>query len=220
MKKFIAAILILTLALAAASCGALEGMKANLDSINAADKNGGDDGQPFDFDAIMSGDGDDKPLSKMSEKDKQEMIRQGKQLEVDISFGGDGSTTMKFKDGTVYVQNADGSWTFTNENCDIVEMGEKWPDNEYTRLLTKPELGKIVMTIVSNDVFTANFEGKDTAEAKKYVQKIIEKGFTVDPQESNIDGAYSYTASNDSGWSFQLFSADGQHSISLIKPEE
>jgi|GEM_PF-1103839 hypothetical protein len=241
MKIIISAILFLVILFSLGSCGIArdiakikDAAESVSEAVNEAVSDAMDDAvdsqsyetdidAEVDFDAIYSGEGDDNQvLSQLSEQEKQQIIADGKLAGIEITFGADGSTTMIYEDGSITVQNADGTWTYKNSEGEIGQLGVVWPDNEYTKLLPEPELlGELTLAASNESYFTASFTGTDTNQMKTFVEKAIEKGFTVNPETYEVTGDgefYSYTASNADGWVLTATSGSGQHLISLNKP--
>ena len=153
---------------------------------------------------------------------KQRIIEAAKAEGIDVSFGSDGSMTIIDEDGTKSVQHPDGTWTITDADGTVSQYGGTWPDNEYTRLLPKPDF-KLIAYSVEDGEFSVAFSDATVEQLKSYVEKVKAKGFTIDVEvmDENVMGIdiYSFTASNSSGYSVDIASSYGYCGLSLRKGE-
>lgn len=174
-----------------------------------------------DFSAIMEGKGGtDTVWGKQDAAARQQIIDAAKADGFDVSFGADGSMTVKDKDGTVFVQSTDGTWTMQGEDGQTAQLGGDWPDNEFTKLVPKPNFD--VMGASSDDgSFTVAFSGVEIEQVKAYADKVKAKGFTVDATEEsqNVYGVsiYTYTAYNSDGYCVEITFANGTSGITISK---
>ena len=101
-----------------------------------------------------------------------------------------------------------------------IPFGGDWPDNEFTRLVPKPDFRSVAAS-ASDDEFTAAFLSVTVDKIKAYAEKIKKSGFTVDAEEEdqNVYGIaiYSYTAYNDEGYCVELSFASGTGGLTISK---
>lgn len=125
---------------------------------------------------------------------------------------GDGNTVVQNKDGTIDVRGEDGA---------VAHIGSEWPNNEYTKLIPKPDF-EIVITTTSEEGFSASFQNVTVAQLKDYVNQIIKKGFTVDSTTTDEEmlgmAVYAYEASNAAGYKISVYSTAGIAGLTIEKP--
>ena len=98
----------------------------------------------------------------------------------------------------------------------------KWPDNEYTRLLPKPNI-TISFSASNEKSMEVLFSGATIEQLKAYAEQVKAAGFTVNPitsdEEEEAEGVYNYYAENAEGYEIGIFKAMGQSGFSLEKPK-
>ena len=230
MKKTVILLLALVLlaALGLSSCGALSPAGSVDDDapLTREEKTGaaasGSSGVSVpDFSAIMAGNGGTDTVWGMQDAAaRQQVIDSAKSEGFDVSFGSDGSMTVKDKDGTVYVQKPDGTWTMQGENGQSAQLGGDWPDNSFTKLLPKPDF-QLAGASTSESEFSAAFQSVNADQIRSYAEKVKAKGFNIDAEETdqNVYGivVYSYSASNADGYRVEISFASGTGAISISK---
>ncbi len=174
-----------------------------------------------DLASVMAGNGStDTVWGEQNAATQQEIINSAKADGYDVSFGKDGSMTVKGADGSVVVQNPDGTWTLNSSDGTTAQFGGDWPDNEFTKLLPKPDF-QLYGANSSNDGFTAASQSATVAQIKAYAEKVKAKGFTVDAEEDeqNVYGIviYTYKANNAAGFRVEITFASGTSGISISK---
>lgn len=159
---------------------------------------------------------------QMSAAEKATFIQQAALSGVDVTFNADGSTTFVYDDGTVARQNADGTWTYSNEDgTATTQLGGEWPDNEFTRLVPKPDFDELFGAVTEEKTFTILFTETDMGKTRAYIEAVKAKGFTKDA-ESVDETAFgvtvlSYSAKNAAGYKVTVSSAAGINSIMIEK---
>lgn len=233
MKKLLALLLSALLMLSLAACGG--GNESNDDPLkredgtsNPASQTGGDntpgtsaDIGDIDFGSILGGNGaTDVVYGKQDEATKQAIIDEAKKDGVDVSFGSDGSMTVKDTDGTEIVQKPDGTWVVKDGEGGEGQIGGNWPDNEFTKLVPKPDFTLTAANTDSNG-FTVAFSGATMEQMRDYAEKVKAKGFTIDPEseEQEVMGMviFTYAASNADGYRIEIVSAAGTSGITITK---
>ena len=232
MKKqllsFLALLLSLALLFLLTSCGSKPSAEVDDDPPLIRDDSTGSALTPAntaavlpDFASIMAGNGStDTVWGQQNAAIRQEIIDSAKADGYDVSFGDDGSMTVTDADGLVFVQKPDGTWTMQGENGQSTQLGGNWPDNEFTRLLPKPDFA-LAGASASNDGFSAAFQSVAVEQVRAYAEKVKAKGFTVDAEEvdQNVYGVviYTYTAYNASGYCVEISFASGTCGITISK---
>ena len=191
------------------------------DSTGSTSAPENDAGNVPDFSAIMAGNGGTDTVWGMQDPAaRQRIIDAAKADGFDVSFGADGSMTVKDKDGTVFVQSTDGTWTMQGEDGQTAQLGGNWPDNEFTRLVPKPGF-KLAGASTSEDEFSAAFQSVDVDQIKAYAEQVKASGFTVDAEEEdqNVYGVvvYTYSAYNADGYCVETTFANGTSGITISK---
>jgi hypothetical protein len=161
---------------------------------------------------------------KLSEYDaatRQAMIDAAKAEGGNLEFKSDGSVVYTDKDGSKSIQNADGTWTYEGADGEVGQYGGDWPENEFTKLLPKPDFALTAASTNANG-FTVAFTNVTAAQLKAYVEQVKAKGFTVDAEteDQEVMGIviYSYTAKNADGYEVGVFSTQGTSGLTLKKP--
>jgi hypothetical protein len=95
-----------------------------------------------------------------------------------------------------------------------------WADNEYTKQLSKPEIGIKAAGMVkagSSEMFSLTFaDGTTKEQIKACVEKVKSDGFTQGASESDDDTIYSYSAKNSAGYSVSVIWTDSPSSGGLM----
>ena len=97
---------------------------------------------------------------------------------------------------------------------------ENWPENEFTKLLPKPDLERYGPN-GDDSFFSVAFAGATVEQIREYAEKVKEAGFTVDPEV--IDGEmmgmtmFSYSASNGAGYTATVNFGSGSSAVSIRK---
>ena len=175
-----------------------------------------DKGTDIDFDAIFEGKSDIK-LTSLSESEQQAIIDAGEASGVKVVFTG-------IDDDVIFTRLSDGynaawmsgSWSFWSDS-DIKPA--EWPDDEFTRLIPKPDFDLFTTNTYEN-TFTAIFKNVTLDQIKAYTESVKTAGFTVS-QKLDENTAYRYTASNGKGYSIELTRyASSDQTVYLIITKE
>lgn len=170
----------------------------------------------IDFGSMMGGTASsDTVYGSMDEASKQQIKDAAKKEGIDISFGSDGSMTITDKTGLIVKQNPDGTWEI--QNGAGVE-GTAWPDNKFTRLISKPSFTYMLMS--------ANEYGMEITsttatidQIREYAAAVKTAGFTQNALEMEQDGIYSYSAYNTEGYMIEIHQMSGATGISILAPQ-
>lgn len=235
MKQMITLLLSALLALSLAACGGGNDKTSNdplmRDDGTTQEQHGqppdaantpGNTAPDIDFGAVMDGKGAaDTVWGKQDESTKQAIIADAKKDGLDVSFGTDGSMTVKDPgNGETFVQNPDGTWTYQDEKGEEAQIGGNWPDNEFTKLLPKPDF-ELTATSGDDSIFTATFTGATIEQIRDYTEKVKSAGFTVDPEEMDTEtmgmAMFSYSASNGKGYTAMVNFANETSYVSVGK---
>ena len=213
MKKLLALLLALMMLFTLTACG----------SVNNGTQ-GGTQGSVTseDVDSMISGIGlSNKLYSDMDPETKQAFIAEGARQGLDISFGADGSTTIvDTTDGTIVTQNPDGTWVFKEADGSEGQIGGNWPDNEYTRLVPKPNL-ELQAAYNDGESFGVTFVNATVEQIKAYVAQVKAAGFNINEvvEDEEFMGMviYSFTAENAEGYTVEIAFADGISTLTISK---
>ncbi len=102
------------------------------------------------------------------------------------------------------------------ELVEDVEISTKWTNNDYTKLVPKPEM-EVIAAGESELGYSASFSNATVEQVKNYVAKLKDAGFTVNAFENDGE-IYSYPAQNADGYSVAITFAQGQSGIVIAKP--
>ena len=230
MKKLIALLLALVMVFALAACDS--GDDPNNDNplnrdpgTSQTDDNGGENNavnpEDIDFAAIMAGNGaTDVVWGKQDEATKQAIIADAKKDGVDVSFGADGSMTVVDTDGTTMIQNPDGTWKIKEADGGEGQLGGDWPDNEFTKLIPKPDF-ELFAANTETDSFSVAFTSATIEQIKDYAAKVKAAGFNINEEveDQEVMGMviYSFTAENADGYTVEITSANGTSALTISK---
>ncbi len=191
---------------------------------NGGEIGGGNGTTPdIDFDAIMGGAGSaDVIYGQLDEDTKQAIIAEAKKDGVEVTFGADGSmTVVDPESGDTIVQKPDGTWAIKGENGEEGQLGGAWPDNEFTKLIPKPDFALLAASTTEND-FSAGFEDATIEQIRDYVGKVQAKGFTLDAETTDEEAMgmviYQYTAKNADGYTVTVIYTESVSSVTVEKP--
>jgi len=162
-------------------------------------------------------------LSNADPATQQALIDEARKDGGDIEFRADGSVVYTDPDGSVLIQKPDGTWKYQDADggSASVQYGGDWPENEFTKLLPKPDF-TLTTAIASESEFTVVFQGATLEQIKAYVEKVKSAGFTMDAEVTDEDvmgmAIYSYDAQNAAGYKLNIFSAAGTSGLNIEKP--
>jgi hypothetical protein len=98
-----------------------------------------------------------------------------------------------------------------------------WPDNEYTKQLSKPEIGIKAAGMVktgSSEMFSLTFaDGTTKEQIKACVEKVKSDGFTQGASEGDNSAYYSYNAKNSAGYSISVMWTASSSGLMVSKPK-
>ena len=241
LTKLLALLLALTLVFTLAACGngegddpsgSQQGTNAPLnreDDTSSTENQGGTqsgNNNPsnvgdIDIGSIMSGNGStDTVYGQLDEASKQQIISDLESEGYDVSFGTDGSMTIVDPDGTTMAQKPDGNWVVKDADGGEGQLGGDWPDNEFTKLIPKPDF-ELFATNTETDSFSVAFMSATIEQIKDYAAKVKAAGFNINEEveDQEIMGMviYSFTAENADGYTIEITSANGTSSITISK---
>jgi predicted small lipoprotein YifL len=219
MKKALFIILALVLVISTmAGCGGKDDNNTPSGNSNTPGTSQGGNANVPDLAGAIGG------TSKLSDFDtatRQKMIDEARAAGGDLEFKADGSVVYTDPDGGKVIQKPDGTWVWENENGNQGQMGGDWPDNEFTKLLPKPDFA-LTAANTSGNTFSVGFASVTVEQVKAYVEQVKAKGFTVNPdlQDENMMGivVYSYEAKNADGYKLTITFAAGTTGLEIRKP--
>ena len=241
ISKLFALLLALTLVFTLAACGngnnddpsgSQQGTNTPLnreDDTSSTDNQGGtqsgnnDPSNVGDIDigSIMSGNGStDTVYGQLDEASKQQIISDLAKDGYEASFGADGSMTIVDPDGTTMVQKPDGTWVVKDEDGGEGQLGGDWPDNEFTKLIPKPDF-ELFAANTETDSFSVAFTSATIEQIKDYAAKVKAAGFNINEEveDQEVMGMviYSFTAENADGYTVEITSANGTSALTISK---
>ena len=241
LTKLLALLLALTLVFTLAACGnsnnndpsgSQQGTNAPLnreDDTSSTENQGGTqsgNNNPsnvgdIDIGSIMSGNGStDTVYGQLDEASKQQIISDLESEGYDVSFGTDGSMTIVDPDGTTMVQKPDGTWVVKDEDGGEGQLGGDWPDNEFTKLIPKPDF-ELFAANTEADSFSVAFTSATVEQIRDYVTKVKAAGFNIDEEveDQEMMGMviYSFTAENANGYTVEIGYVNGTSSLTISK---
>ena len=198
-------LLLLTLATALligclAACGAVtqSAQDALNDAASGLNIGGNDDGDEGDADVrleeLLSGKGT-PDIDSLSAADKAVLIAEAAKEGVDLSFGADGSMTVKDTDGSVTTYDGDGHWSYKGADGETAQLGGEWPDDEFTRLVPKPDM-TVSAASSENEQCVVTFSGATLEQIKAYAAQIKAAGCEA-TEETDMAGVYTLSAIKD-----------------------
>ena len=241
LTKLLALLLALTLVFTLAACGngnnddpsgSQQGTNTPLnreDDTSSTENQGGtqsgnnDPSNVGDIDigSIMSGNGStDTVYGQLDEASKQQIISDLESEGYDVSFGTDGSMTIVDPDGTTMVQKPDGTWVVKDDEGGEGQLGGDWPDNEFTKLIPKPDF-ELFAANTETDSFSVAFMSATIEQIKDYAAKVKAAGFNINEEveDQEVMGIviYSFTAENADGYTVEITSANGTSALTISK---
>ena len=232
MKKILLLLLSVVLVFSIVACGNEETpdlSSSENPGVSQSGENNEDQGgenstvnpEDIDFAAIMAGNGaTDVVWGKQDEATKQAIIADAKKDGVDVSFGTDGSMTVVDTDGTTMVQKPDGTWTIKDAEGNEGQVGGDWPDNEFTKLVPKPDF-ELYAASGDDTFFTVAFTNATIEGIRAYAEKLKAAGFNINEEveDQEVMGMviYSFTAENADGYTVEITSANGTSALTISK---
>ena len=136
----------------------------------------------IDIGSIMSGNGStDTIYGQLDEASKQQIISDLAKDGYEASFGADGSMTIVGPDGTTMVQKPDGTWVIKDEDGGEGQLGGDWLDNEFTKLITKPDF-ELFAANTETDSFSVAFTSATIEQIRDYAAKVKATGFNINEE--------------------------------------
>ena len=237
ISKLFALLLALTLVFTLAACGnsnnddpsgSQQGTNLPMnreDDTSSIDNQGGENNSSnvgnIDIGSIMSGNNStDTIYGKLDEASKQQIISDFAKDGYKASFGADGSMTIVDPDGTTMVQKPDGTWVVKDADGGEGQIGGDWPDNEFTKLIPKPDF-ELFAANTETDSFSVAFMSATIEQIKDYAAKVKAAGFNINEEveDQEVMGMviYSFTAENADGYTVEITSANGTSALTISK---
>lgn len=230
MKKALTLILALILLLTLPGCGLLGKIISKAESkvseiVENSDYSEPEEYSEPDYSSDLYEDdydytADDTIYGQMTAAERAAFITQAAASGTTVTFNADGSTTFVGDDGSVMTQNADGTWVFSDDEG-TTQLGGEWPENEFTKLVPKPDFGELFGAVTYEKSFYVMFADADMNKMRTYIEAIKAKGFTIEAETTDETAfgvtALSYTAKNAAGYKIELVSVVGMNSITISK---
>jgi predicted secreted protein len=171
----------------------------------------GVEGLMIEYDALMKR--DDQPVAQHAF-----YTVAGDQL-VALVFLFERGEAEPYADDVAHVWNSVKSTVPAFQFPAMPQFGGDWPDNEFTRILPKPDFA-VSFAQEINDGFTVMFSA-NIDQLKAYVEQVKAAGFTVGAytQDTEIMGMaiYSYNAKNADGFEVNVYSTSGASGLNVFK---
>ena len=223
-KRALCIALALVLMLSLAACFGNNGGKNNATSSPAGSStSGAATSAPVsevpDLGSLIGGAG---KLSDADAASRQGMIAAARREGGDLEFRSDGSAVFTDPEGNVTIQKPDGSWEYRNADGDSTSIlfGGDWPDNEYTRLVPKPDFG-ITTSVTTDSEFSVLFVSAELDQIRTYVDQIKSSGFNVDAETEDMEMMgmviFNFEAKNSAGYTVNVYSAYGISGLTVTK---
>ena len=173
-----------------------------------------------DFDAVKEGKGDSQIIwAQQDEAAKKSFAEAEKEDGAEVTFGEDGSTTIKDANGDLYVQSPDGSWTFSAGESDV-KLDFGWPDNEFTALVPAPKFTVSASETDGNE-FAAAFADPTIEQIKAYANELKAAGFKEGASEAEQSigemTIYTFSASDKDGHTVELVYTQKTSGLTITK---
>ena len=241
LTKLLALLLALTLVFTLAACGngnnddpsgSQQGTNTPLnreDDTSSTDNQGGTQSgtnqgntDNTDLASLLTGLGTSSVVySELDEATKQQLKSMCESAGMSITFGADGTTTIVDDNGDVMTQNADGTWSVSDGQGGQANVGSKWPDNEFTKLVPKPDF-EVSLSLTEGDRCAIQFGSLTAEDLRAYAEKLKSAGFTVDAETTDEEQfgtwIYTYSASNANGVEVELSGVAGSSSLIITSP--
>lgn len=229
MKRFLIMIAAaLTVALCA-GCGIIGGdvnepSDDNENDSGYTDTNTGDESSSDDSSSDDSS-SDDTGENSISDEDIQDVINsyeegwdidwsgytEAEKAAIKAAAAAEGVNIEYINDGGIAYSDDEGTYQY----------GGEWPENEFTKLIPKPETGELFGASTTDTEFSVVLTGATIDEMKAYAEKVKAAGFTIDPEvvdeEAMGFAVYTYSASNSTGYYITVGTAMGINSITITK---
>lgn len=100
------------------------------------------------------------------------------------------------------------------------DVGSKWPDNEFTKLIPKPNF-EVSLSYAEGDRCGIQFANLTAEDLRAYAEQLKSAGFTVDAETTDEEQfgtwVYTYSASNANGVEVELSGVAGSSSLIISK---
>lgn len=218
MKRFILALLTLSLLLPLTSCGINLDLSELLESADLTV----DDGK-YDINHVITHFGQTDPIyGKLDDATKKGIIDSANAKGIVVIFDTDGTMTVIQEDGSKLIQKgSDGTWSTVDKDGTVGQFKGEWPDNEFTRLLPKPEF-ELTGAATDAESFSVVFVGAGIDNIRAYTEQVKKAGFTVDAETEDKEflgiPLYSYKAKNADGYKIEIYTASGLSGLEVKKP--
>ena len=113
------------------------------------------------------------------------------------------------------------SGTETSESAKVETTtksdGDKWPSNEFTKQVPKPDL-TIYAAEDGPNGYNVDFIGATFEQIKAYADKVKAAGFDKVVNEDSDSDMYSYSANNAAGWRVVVSKSGAGSFMIIMKP--
>lgn len=159
-------------------------------------------------------------IAELTEEERQEAIRLGREQGFELSFLSDGSIRMEHEDG-IAVINPDGSWVVDDDVLGHVQIAGNFPINDLTQLIPTPSFSHSIVT-GDETSYTIIFHDVALAQIKRYVEQVRAYGFTINVEERVQDRGdmqlLIFRAQNSNGNAIEVSYSSNIATITIRRP--
>ena len=230
MRRLLAGLLAVLLALCLVSCGCSISLPD--DDAPLTRRDGTEEAEAplsdladlfrnFDLSSLLNGAPAEEIRSALSDAGlRDKVLEAAREAGIDITFGEDGTALLQDGEGHTVIQNEDGTWTVLSGEGFSGQFGGDWPENEFTRLIPKPD-GSVSVAAEEEDSFSVLLSDVSADQVRAYIEAVKGRGFTEDAamEDQDVLGMtlISFSASNGNGYGISISFGAGLLSLSISK---
>ena len=230
MKRFFACLLAFVISFCFVSCGCSLTLPGSGDPVSRGDETEEEKSplsdladlfRDFDLSSLLDGEPSEEIRSALSGSGLSDKVLEAlKIVGIEVTFGEDGTATLQDGFGHKVIANEDGTFMFLSGEGDSRQFGGDWPENEFTRLIPKPD-GSLTYSAEKNDSFSVVLSGVSADQVLSYIEAIKGSGFSEDAALEDRDALgmtlISFRASNGNGYGVSISFGAGLLSLSVRK---
>ena len=230
MKRFFASLLAFVISFCFVSCGCSLTLPGSGDPVSRGDET--EEGKSplsdladlfrgFDLSSLLDGEPSEEIRSALSGSGLSDKVLEAlKIVGIEVTFGEDGTALLQDGEGHTVIQNEDGTWTVLSREGFSGQFGGDWPENEFTRLIPKPD-GSVSVAAEEEDSFSVVLSDVSADQVRAYIEAVKGRGFTEDAamEDQDVLGMtlISFSASNGNGFGISISFGAGLLSLSISK---
>ncbi|MBO4229656.1 MAG: hypothetical protein J5938_04835 [Clostridia bacterium] len=230
MRRFFAGLLAVALSFCFVSCGCSLTLPGSGEPMSRGDETEEEKSplsdladlfRGFDLSSLLDGEPAEEIRSALSGSGLSDKVLEAlKKVGIEVTFGEDGTATLQDGFGHKVIANEDGTFTFLSREGDSRQFGGDWPENEFTRLIPKPD-GSPAFAAEKDDSFSIVISGVSADQVRSYIEEVKGSGFTEDAalEDRDVLGMtlISFRALNGNGYKVSISFGAGLLSLSVRK---